>query len=87
MARSQEAADKIKEETNGRLEITIYPNSVLGGDTAMISQAIAGALGDVRPAGRPPRAAQSRSAAINGVGFAFTDYEQVWAAMDGDLGA
>ena len=39
MARQQIAADRIKKETNGRLEITIYPNSVLGGDTAMITVA------------------------------------------------
>src|ERR1700743_3240452 len=44
MARSQEAANKIKQDSNGRMEITIYPNSVLGGDTAMIAQAISGAL-------------------------------------------
>ena len=42
--RSKEAAAKIKEESGGKLDITIYPNSVLGQDTAMISQAIAGAL-------------------------------------------
>ncbi len=40
MARSAEAVAKIKEQTNGRLDITIYPNSVLGGDTAMIAQVI-----------------------------------------------
>jgi hypothetical protein len=38
MAHDQIAADRIKKETNGRLEITIYPNRVLGGDTAMIAQ-------------------------------------------------
>ena len=27
------------------------------------------------------------AASINGVGFAFPDYDQVWKAMDGDLGA
>ena len=26
-------------------------------------------------------------AAINAVGFAFADYDQVWKAMDGELGA
>ena len=36
--------NKIKKETNGRMEITIYPNSVLGGDTAMIAQTISGAM-------------------------------------------
>src|SRR3974390_116074 len=33
MARTQEAANKIKQDSNGRMEITLYPNSVLGGDT------------------------------------------------------
>jgi TRAP-type C4-dicarboxylate transport system substrate-binding protein len=33
---------KIKEESGGRLDITLYPSSVRG--TAMMSQAIAGAL-------------------------------------------
>src|SRR5579872_4656300 len=44
MARMAEAAKKIKEQSSGRLDISIYPNSVLGGDTAMISQLISGAL-------------------------------------------
>jgi TRAP-type transport system periplasmic protein len=35
---------RIKEESGGRLDITLYTNTVLGGDTAMISQTIAGAL-------------------------------------------
>ena len=26
-------------------------------------------------------------AAITGIGYAFPDYDHVWAAMDGDLGA
>jgi hypothetical protein len=42
--RSREAIAKIKEENGGRLDITFYPSSVLGQDTAMMSQAIAGAL-------------------------------------------
>ena len=42
--RAREAMQKIKEESGGRLDITLYTNSVLGGDTAMISQTIAGAL-------------------------------------------
>ena len=27
------------------------------------------------------------AASINGIGFAFPDYDTVWKAMDGDLGA
>src|SRR5258708_34398599 len=44
IAHSQIACDKIKQATNGRMEITIYPSSQLGGDTAVISQAISAAL-------------------------------------------
>jgi len=84
-ARIAEAALKIKEATGGRFEYTVYASSALGGDTAMISQAISGALqmyslsGDILA----PRAP---SAGIMGVGFAFPGYGPNWAAMDGDLG-
>jgi len=85
MARSQEAANKIKQDTNGRVEITIYPNSVLGGDTAMIAQAISGAL-EMYILPIDLLAPRNPVCGIPGVGFAFPDYNHVWAAMDGDLG-
>ena len=84
--RAAEMAAKIKEESKGRLDFQVYPNNQLGNDTDMLSQVRAGALdyftlsplilGTLVPA-----------AQISGVGFAFKDYNQVWAAMDGDLGA
>jgi TRAP-type transport system periplasmic protein len=84
--RSAEAVAKIKEESGGRLDITLYPSSVLGQDTAMMSQAIAGAL-EVYGMSMDILAQKSPSAAIFGVGFAFSDYDVAWKAMDGDLGA
>jgi TRAP-type transport system periplasmic protein len=86
MARSQEAVNKIKQESNGRMEITIYPNSVLGGDTAMISQAISGAL-EMYILPVDLLAPRNPACAISGTGFAFPTYDHVWAAMDGELGA
>ncbi|HUA56622.1 MAG TPA: TRAP transporter substrate-binding protein [Candidatus Sulfotelmatobacter sp.] len=83
--RSKEAAAKIKEESGGRLGITLYPSSVLGQDTAMMSQAIAGAL-EIYGMSLDILAQKSPSAAIFGVGFAFPDYPTAWKAMDGDLG-
>ena len=83
--RSREAVAKIKEESGGRLDITLYPSSVLGQDTAMMSQAIAGAL-EVYGMSMDILAQKSPSAAIFGVGFAFSDYDVAWKAMDGDLG-
>ena len=85
MARSAQAVKKIKEESNGRLEITIYPNSVLGGDTAMIAQLISGAM-QMYILPIDLLAPRNPTFGIFGVGFAFPDYPQVWAAMDGDLG-
>src|SRR5579872_895967 len=76
MARSQEAANKIKQDTNGRLEITLYPNSVLGGDTGMISQVISGAL-EMYILPIDLLAPRNPACAIPGVGFAFPSYDQV----------
>jgi tripartite ATP-independent transporter DctP family solute receptor len=85
MARSKEAAEQIKQDSNGQMEITIYPNSALGGDTAMISQVIAGAL-EMYILPVDLLAPRNPACGIAGVGFAFPDYDHVWAAMDGDLG-
>lgn len=85
MAHSAIAVKKIREETNGRLNITIYPNSVLGGDTSMISETNSGAMQMyVLPIDLP--APRDPVFGILGVGFAFPDYDHVWAAVDGELG-
>src|SRR3984957_18474629 len=85
MAHDQIAADRIKKETNGRFEITIYPNSVLGGDTAMIAQTISGAM-EMYDLPIDLLAPRNPVCGIPGVGFAFPDYAHVWAAMDGEFG-
>jgi tripartite ATP-independent transporter DctP family solute receptor len=85
MAAQQKAADKIKQDSNGRLEITIYPNSVLGGDTAMISQVISGAM-EMYNLPIDLLAPRNPICGLSGVGFAFPDYAHVWAAMDGEFG-
>ena len=84
--RANEMATKIAADSKGRVELKIFPSSQLGNDTDTLSQIRSGAvefftlspliLGTLVP-----------SAQISGVGFAFKDYSQVWAAMDGDLGA
>ncbi len=83
--RGREAMAKIKQESGGRLDITLYTNSVLGQDTAMISQAIAGAL-EMYFLPIDLLAPKNEACGIFGVGFAFDGYAHVWEAMDGDLG-
>jgi TRAP-type transport system periplasmic protein len=84
--RLREAVDKIKEETGGRVEIQVFPNSQLGGDTDMLSQLRTGAIQMFNLSGLI-LATYVPVASINGIGFAFKDYGQVWPAMDGALGA
>ena len=83
--RAKEMAAKIASESKGRIDLQVYPNNQLGNDTDTLGQVRSGAvdfftlspliLGTLVPA-----------AQISGIGFAFKDYSQVWAAMDGDLG-
>jgi len=84
--RAQQAADQVKDKTNGRVEIKIFPNNQLGGDTDMLSQVRNGGITFFTPSALVI-ATLVPVAAINAVGFAFADYDQVWRAMDGGLGA
>ena len=84
--RSQEAANKILEQTKGRVAINIFPNNQLGGDTDMLSQVRSGGIEMFTPSALVV-STLAPVAAINAVGFAFSDYNQVWGAMDGKLGA
>jgi tripartite ATP-independent transporter DctP family solute receptor len=83
--RAREAMKAIKEESGGRLDITLYTNSLLGGDTAMISQTIAGAL-EMYVLPLDLLAAKNPACGIFGVGYAFLNYNNIWKAMDGELG-
>jgi tripartite ATP-independent transporter DctP family solute receptor len=84
--RAQQACDLIRKESNGRLDVTIFPNNQLGGDTDMLSQVRSGGIELFTPSALVI-ATVVPVAAINAVGFAFSNYDQVWKAMDGSLGA
>ncbi|RVI54098.1 TRAP transporter substrate-binding protein [Sinorhizobium medicae] len=84
--RLKEAADKILEETGGRLKINIFPSSQLGNDTETLSQLRNGAT-EFFSLSPLILSTLAPNAAISGIGFAFPDYDTVWKAMDGELGA
>ena len=84
--RAREAVDAIKRETNGKVDIQIFPNNQLGGDTDMLSQVRSGAI-EIFPLSGLILQTLVPLAGINGLAFAFKDYQTVWAAMDGELGA
>ncbi|WP_424140040.1 TRAP transporter substrate-binding protein [Roseomonas chloroacetimidivorans] len=84
--RAQEAIGRIKERSGGRLNIQLFPNNQLGGDTEMLSQLRAGGIQFFLLSGLVVQTIVP-AAGANGIGFAFSDYDTVWKAMDGDFGA
>ncbi|MEZ0603797.1 TRAP transporter substrate-binding protein [Paraburkholderia sp. IW21] len=85
--RIQEAANAIRKETDGRMDIHVFPNNQLGGDPDMFAQLRAGALEFFTLSGANALSSLVPKAAISGVGFAFKNYDQVFGALDGELGA
>lgn len=79
-----EAAEAIKTATNGLVDLQVYPGSQLGGEADMFSQTQSGALDFMSTSGVNQTVVPVGG--INAIAFAFESYDQVWAAMDGDLG-
>lgn len=83
--RFQEAAEAIGKETGGRLELRVFPNNQLGGEVDLLNQVRSGAV-EIFPIGGLVISSVVPVAALNGTGFVFRDYGQVWPAIDGALG-
>ena len=83
--RIRQCWDAVRAQTAGLLDVQLFPNNQLGGDTAVLQQLRAGAVqfftldGGILQGVVP-------LAAIQGIGFAFTDSAQAFRAMDGPLG-
>jgi len=83
--RMRQCWNAVSKETNGRLDVQMFPNNQLGGDTQALQQLRSGALqfftldGGILQSVVPV-------AAIQGVGFAFKDSNDAFRAMDGELG-
>jgi TRAP-type transport system periplasmic protein len=84
--RANEMADSIRAETKGRVDIQVFPNNQLGSDTDVLSQVRSGGVEFFTLSGLI-LSTLVPAASINGIGFAFPDYDAVWKAMDGELGA
>ena len=83
--RAQQAFDAIRTDSNGALDIQVFPNNQLGSDTGVLAQLRSGAVEFFTLSG-VILSTLVPVASINGVGFAFPDYAAVWNAMDGALG-
>ncbi len=85
-ARAKEMVEAIKTETKGRVVIELFPNNQLGSDTDMLSQVRSGGIEFFTLSGLILSTLVPASS-ITGIGFAFADYDAVWKALDGELGA
>ncbi len=85
LVRTQEAAARIKVATNGDFDIRFFPDSQLGGDLEVLSQLRSGAI-QFYPLAEAQLSTLVPVASLNGVGFAFNSIDEVWRALDGDVG-
>jgi tripartite ATP-independent transporter DctP family solute receptor len=83
--RAAEAIARIKKETNGGLDIKLYPAAQLGTDKQLIAQARLGSI-QIMNMASSVLANTIPAAGIVNVGYAFLDPKDVWAAVDGALG-
>jgi TRAP-type transport system periplasmic protein len=84
--RGKEMAEAIRAETRGRVDIQVFPNNQLGSDTDMLSQLRSGAIEFFTLSGLI-LSTLVPATSITGIGFAFANYDAVWKALDGELGA
>jgi tripartite ATP-independent transporter DctP family solute receptor len=80
-----EAAREIDKQSSGRVNVTVFPNSQLGGDPEMLSQVRAGGI-ELFAAPSLTLSILVPLSGLPSIGFAFQSYDQVWAAMDGGVG-
>jgi tripartite ATP-independent transporter DctP family solute receptor len=83
--RLREAAEQVLRDTNGEVEVAVFPNGQLGSDADMLSQLRSGALEMFAQSASNLATLVTRASIIN-VGFAWGGYEKVWPAVDGELG-
>ena len=85
--RAMEACERILKETNGQVQINVFPNNQLGNDSDMLSQLRAGGLEFFTVSGVNVLSQLVPVSSLWGVGFAWPDEETVHRALDGELGA
>src|SRR5438445_13900652 len=75
--RAQEAIDRIRNATGGRLEIRLFPANQLGSDTDLLSQVRSGGVEFFNQASVVLSTLVPAAGIIN-TGFAFHDYNEGW---------
>jgi tripartite ATP-independent transporter DctP family solute receptor len=80
-----EAAERVKQKSDGKFEITIFHSGQLGTDIDTFTQVRIGGVQMMVLSNVISATAAPLTSALS-MPFAFSNYEQVWAAADGKLG-
>ena len=83
--RAQEALNRIREATSGRVDIKLFPANQLGSDTDLLAQVRSGSV-DFFNLSSLILATYVPSSGMTSLGFVFKDYDTIWKTMDGELG-
>jgi tripartite ATP-independent transporter DctP family solute receptor len=84
--RSAEMWDAVKRETNGAIDVKIFPNNILGSELAQLSQLRSGALQFMIIQG-VSLSSVVPGVSMDGLGFVFPTAAKAESAYDGPLGA
>ncbi len=76
--------EEVEKNSNGRIKIDIHPNGELGGDGALIEGVINGKV-DMTVSSAGNFAVYATKLGISAMPFLFSDFDEAWAFMDGDL--
>jgi tripartite ATP-independent transporter DctP family solute receptor len=85
VVRMKDAADRIRGETNGRVDILVIPDGQLGDAAAILNQLVLNVV-DMTLASSQLATTVPLAGVIN-LGFAFPDYSAVWQCFSGPFGA
>jgi len=84
--RYMEAAERVKQKSNGKFEITVFHSGQLGTDIDTYTQVRIGGV-HMMVLSNVITATSAPLSSMFSMPFAFKNYDQVWAAADGKLGA
>lgn len=78
-------AEKVEKETDGRVKVNVYEAGALGSERDMIEQVQIGTL-DMYGGAAAPLINFVPEIGVIDLPFLFTDYDEVWNSLDGELG-
>ncbi|CZU94048.1 TRAP dicarboxylate transporter%2C DctP subunit [Enterobacter hormaechei] len=81
----QHMGEKLKQQTDGKLEIKVFPGGVLGDEKQMIEQAQMGAIDMIRVS-MAPVAAILPDIEVFTLPYVFRDEDHMHKVIDGDIG-